>query len=232
MRWWMALAFVSLGCGGEDETRTEGTGTPALPADCEPLSGLPRTLLVDDFEDGDGRLDARAGLSGFWYVENDGTGTQQPSAEERAPEALLAEPGAPDSTAHSLHTSGRGFTRWGAFVGVRLNAAQSRSCTADVSASRGLAFTARGQGGLRVNFASPTTTPVGDGGECGGQRCSDFGATVMLTNQWSPFEVSFEELEQPDWAEPAEWQPQRLVRLSFWAEQSDFELWLDEVRFD
>jgi hypothetical protein len=84
---------------------------------------------------------------------------------------------------------------------------------------------------VRVNFASPATTPVGDGGECDADACSDYGAVITLGSDWQRFELSFDELQQPEWAAPAEWQPERLVRLSFWAEQSDFQLWLDEVSF-
>jgi hypothetical protein len=204
---------------------------PSLPAQCRALRDLPGALLVDDFEDGDALLETKGGLHGLWYVENDRTGEQSPPAGEQTGGALLAAPGAPTSAGHALHTTASGFRSWGAFVGVRLNATASRACTVDVSASRGLAFTARGQNGVRVNFASPVTTPVGDGGECDAAACSDYGAVIDLGDDWRRFELNFDELRQPDWAAAAEWQPERLVRLSFWAEQSGFQLWLDEVRF-
>src|ERR1041384_5583211 len=86
----------ALACGGQQQDEAPGTsGEPSLPAECLALSGVPAALLVDDFEDGDERLAASDGLSGVWYVENDGTGTQVPPAGERAAGALLVAPGAP-----------------------------------------------------------------------------------------------------------------------------------------
>ncbi|RYZ08697.1 MAG: hypothetical protein EOO73_07545 [Myxococcales bacterium] len=227
-----AAAACAVACGGNAHgSSTESSDEPSLPAACSALFGLPPSLLVDDFEDGDELLDASVGLHGLWYVENDGTGRQSPPAGERAPRSLVAEPGAPNSDARALHTEASGFRGWGAFVGVRLNAAVRATCTVDASASRGLSLWARGKGRVRVNFATPRTTPSGDGGDCSAPACSDFGAVVTLQDDWTRHELLFEELEQPDWADAADWEPTRLVRLSFWAEQGDLSLWLDDLRF-
>lgn len=224
-------AVCLLACGGEKAKSPPARDEPNVPVECRALQGLPAVFLVDDFEDGDVLLDRSAGLLGSWYVENDGTGRQSPAPGDGALDSLLAEPGAPNSQAHALHTSVSGFEDWGAFVGVRLNAGQRGTCTVDLAASVGLSFQARGSGDVRVNFGTPRTTPVSDGGECGADACSDFGAIVTLRSEWRGYELRFDELTQPPWAAMADWDPERAVRLSFWAEQSDLDLWLDELRF-
>jgi hypothetical protein len=233
-RVWTAVLFAgcAAGCGGAARNESPGlSAEPTLPASCSALEDLPAAFPVDDFEDGDELLDPEAGLRGLWYVENDGTGEQEPPSGEREPRSLLATPGAPGSDRHALHTQGQGFRSWGAFVGVRLNAAQRGACTVDAAASSGLSFAARGSGAVRVNFGTPGTTPSTDGGECDADACSDFGAVVSLGDSFRPYELRFDELLQPPWAAPGEWEPARLVRLSFWAEEGDLDLWLDEVRF-
>lgn len=226
----MGAAWL-LACGGEKTASPDARDEPSLPTECRALHGLPAALLVDDFEDGDEFLNRGTGMSGSWYVENDGTGHQSPAPGSGEFGALLAEPGAPNNAAHALHTTASGFEDWGAFVGVRLNAAQRVACTVDLSASVGLAFQARGSGDVRVNLGTPLTTPVADGGECAAAACSDFGGSVTLRSEWRDYELRFDELAQPSWATTADWDPRRVVRLSFWAEQSDLDLWLDELRF-
>ncbi len=63
-------------------------------------------LLIDDFEDGDQRAVEPAG---WWYAVNDGTSSQ----------SLLVEQD-PLRQSLSLHTTGAGFSDWGAALGVDL----------------------------------------------------------------------------------------------------------------
>jgi hypothetical protein len=203
-----------------------------LPVSCSPQVAPAREFTLDDFEDGDAELGGHD-AHGFWYVNNDGTGTQEPSLREAGATPALVEPeGSPDSPDFTLFTRGEGFERWGAFVGARLNAARSRACTYDVSGSSGLRLNARGSGKLRVNLGTVETTPVVDGGSCTAEQCSDYGVVVELGDDWQRIEVPFEELTQPGWATPAAWKPEELLRLSFWTEQPEsFEVWIDDVGF-
>jgi hypothetical protein len=207
-------------------------GVDDLPDHCEPATGPAGDLLIDDFEDGDELLDESANLHGLWYVENDGSGEQSPVAgSERPRGALIAMPGAPDSPRHALHTSGGGFQEWGAFVGVKLNASRFQPCPYDISRYAGVRLSLKGSGSVRVNLGTVITTPVGDHGECEGELCSDFGATLAVGPDWSRVDLRFDELSQPDWATPADLEPARALRLSFWAEQDEFDFWIDDVRF-
>jgi hypothetical protein len=203
-----------------------------LPDSCQPAVSPSKGIPIDDFEDGDELLDEGANLHGVWYVENDGSGEQSPPAgSERSPGALIAEPGAPGSSRYALHTSGKGFGLWGAFVAVKLNASRYAPCPYDVSRYRGVRLAVKGSGSVRVNLGTVSTTPSSDHGECETDTCSDYGATLELEAAWSRHDVQFDELSQPDWATPAEFDPERALRLSFWAEQDDFDFWIDDVRF-
>lgn len=219
----MALLACCLASACGKKSGTSSAPSEELPETCAPLVIRASTLTLDDFEDGNEQLGSSAGLHGAWYRENDGTGVQT--------DLLVDSPGARGSDAYALHTSGGGFRQWGAFVAVRLNEAKHAVCTVDVSALHGLALMARGQGGVRVNFGTPATTPRGDGGECDAEACSDYGRALVLTEDWQRFELDFDSLSQPDWAAGAEWEPQRLLRMSFWAEQGDFDIWLDDLSF-
>lgn len=215
-------AVFLLACGATNSS-TSLAVEASLPADCEPALPPKASLLIDDFEDGDRLLDTSLNLHGRWYAENDGTGTQTAGP-------LVRAPGAAESPEHALYLGGSGFQSWGAFVATRLNASQSKACAYDLSRQAGLSFLAKGHGRMRVNWGTVTTTPVVDGGECAEDLCSDYGQSVELEQDWRAVKVSFSDLAQPSWAAPASWEPARVLRLSFWGEEAEFELWLDELR--
>jgi hypothetical protein len=227
----LALAMPLIGCGADSGAQTTDPAA-RLPVDCAPQTAPSAAFALDDFEDGDPLLNLQANLHGYWYVNNDGTGSQVPPlSEQGVTVALLADEGAPTSAKHSLYSRGSGFRAWGAFVATRLNSARSRACSFDVSASSALELQAKGTGTLRVNLGTSETTPIVDGGDCNATNCSDFGAVVALSPEWSRVVVAFDQLTQPDWAKPAAWDPSQLLRISIWSEQPDFELWIDDVGF-
>jgi hypothetical protein len=191
-----------------------------------------KALLIDDFEDADLLLAPSAHLQGVWYVHNDGTGTQSPPADDQEVAAqLIAGSGSEHSPAHALHTSGEGFHLWGAFAAARLNSGRNQVCSLDLAAYSRLKLSARGRGSVRFNLGTSATTPVEDGGTCHQEACSDFGASIELSEEWRDITLELASLTQPDWATPAELDPQHALRLSFWAEGSDFDFWIDDLRF-
>lgn len=216
-----------IACGSTEASTPEPGPEPApeaepLPAECRSSRPPPGPLLVDDFEDGDHSLGPGNGLSGRWYAESDGSGTPVST--------LLATPGSPESPRYALHLLGTGFETWGAFVAARLNASRSKPCIYDLSGQKGVSFLAKGQGRMRVNWGTVSTTPVVDGGDCVAEPCSDYGKLVELEQDWTVVQVGFDELVQPSWAAPASWDASQVLRVSFWAEEEHFELWLDDVR--
>jgi hypothetical protein len=228
----LACGLSALACSGTKRDAPRPRAPVVLPERCESAAGPDGPLFVDDFEDDDELLDDSANLHGLWYVENDGSGMQRPAAGEREPGSLLDGPGSPRSTGRALHTSGSGFELWGAFVGVKLNASRSQACEYDLSAYSRLTLSVKGAGTMRVNVGTASTTPVDDWGACDSDACSDYGATLALEADWRTMQIQLDQLTQPDWATPAVWDPARALRLSFWAEQDDFDFWLDDLAFD
>jgi hypothetical protein len=226
----MGSVWLALACAGE--SAKNGSAAASLPESCraEVASGDP--LLVDDFEDADLLVASDANLHGLWYVHNDGTGTQSPLADDQhsAPD-LIDGPGAERSPAHALHTIGSGFSGWGAFVATRLNAAQKSVCSVDLSAYSALALSLRGSGRVRFNLGTRATTPVADGGDCHQAACSDYGTSIEANDDWQEITVPLASLSQPDWATPTPFDPSLSLRLSFWAETPDFDIWLDDIEF-
>jgi hypothetical protein len=169
---------------------------------------------------------------GSWYASNDGTGIQAPAPDPAGDKPFpLGTPGAPESEKFALRTVGWGFRDWGAFVSAALNAPDKALCSYDVTAFTGLRFQAKGSGNLRVALGTRSTTRVAEGGECATDTCSDFGAAVALSDEWTEHTVAFADLTQPSWATAATWTPAETVRLTYWVEQGDFDFWIDDVQF-
>lgn len=224
------LCLLSLvGCSGREQRRAPPNDRDEIA--CSPVSPPTGELLVDDFEDGDSTLASVGILQGTWYVNNDGTGMQTPDAHDADGVASLVVVDDTDPSTWALHTAGAGFTRWGAFAAARLNGSGSDVCSVNLSRHRGLSLRVKGEGSLRVNLGTKATTPIVDGGDCATEACSDFGSSVQLSDGWREFVIPFADFTQPDWADVAVFEPATALRLSFWAERSNFDFWVDDVRF-
>ncbi len=221
----VAIGLILLGCGGQEQA-----GSKRAEFTCSPVTLPAGELLIDDFEDGNLALAPVGILHGAWYVNNDGTGTQVPSPEDVAPASLIVTDDVGKTRTQALHTSGAGFSRWGAFAAARLNGAGAQACSVDLSAHSRLSLRVKGAGSLRANLGTQATTPIVDGGECATDACSDYGASVQLTPEWRALSLRFDELAQPAWADPADFDPSTALRLSFWAEGADFDFWVDDIR--
>jgi hypothetical protein len=138
---------------------------------------VPKPLLAD----------AEAGTKGFFaYVES------------QAATVSLVHPGAFGSAAAidfhggKAQSSGMGF---GLFCD-------------DVSSFAGVSFWAKGRGGEHLRFlvAIPATDATPGRGDCNPQqvKCNDHpGKALVLTSDWKQYTVTWGELEQYGWGEPA-----------------------------
>lgn len=215
-------------CGGGSAS----DGPASSPPPCVTEVGDRSSLMIDDFEDGDRQLLQSGNRHGSWYTSNDGSGIQAPAPDPAGDMPfVLSTPGSPQSPEYALRTVGWGFTGWGALLSVNLNAPQKALCSYDVSALTGIRFQAKGTGKLRVTLGTRATTQVADGGDCTTDTCSDFGAAVVLSDDWAQVSVAFTDFTQPSWATPAAWEPTETIRLTYWVEQGDFDYWIDDVQF-
>lgn len=181
----------SAGTGGGGAMGTS-TCAPILAAD-----------LVSDFETGTAVVAMVSGRAGSWFVDNDGTGTQMPA--KVASTALPAEAGGACNSAYSLHTSGMGFTVWGAEIGTDLAPHNGTMKVAyDASMYSGIALRAKAAMAqlVRVSLSDDNTST--NGTACvnttvttNKMRCGDyFGTNLMLTSDWQDYPMPFAQMKQ------------------------------------
>jgi hypothetical protein len=107
----------------------------------------------------------------------------------------------------------------------------------DLTPYQGLAFYAKSKSGsfkLNVEFATSTTTPTGDGGECASDCTDHYKGVVMLDTTWHEYSVPLDTLEQ----EGSDVKPKDLAHTLFIdfgflgrdGGPANFEFLLDDVR--
>jgi hypothetical protein len=211
--------------------------TPPPPTDTGPPVAC--TALIDDMEHGDGSIIACTGRIGYWYTYNDATagGTQTPAAG--GPFTPTAIPGGRGTSMHAAHTSGSGFTTWGAGMAFDLNNAGGAGAVKgvyDASAYTGLTFWAKidsGSGAVRLNVADKDTDP--SGGVCSpAAKCNDhYGSNLTLTTTWTEYTIAFSSLTQQGWGEVAPgFNAKQLMAIQFQSGPGvSFDVWIDDISF-
>jgi len=193
--------------GGSSGSMSEG-GVGGQSEGGAPLSGTgpgepSSPWLIDDFEDGDVRAKEPRG---WWYPVNDGTGTQ----------GFGIEP-INDGTGsvYALRTHGSGFHDWGSALGVNL-VGDGTPLSAPSNAK--LCFQARVETGttplVQVHFLSD----------------QHYTHDVSLTESWSRYCLLLSEFVSLNGAVLV---PSDVIALQFFfAPESRFELWLDDVEIE
>ncbi len=223
----------SLACGsGGGAAGSEGPGV------CQEMAATGSSPLIDDLNDGDEHILSNEGRQGTWYVYNDGTGTQTPTP--RPPKTCGTDWSFPVTDGQAC-THGSAFTKYGAAVGVTLNATPGncKSCNYDASVYKGVRFTISGDvpGGtvnLRVNTADSMNVLYGgtcsDDAACGDAYC----ANVNVSSTPQTVEIPWTQLRQQGWGTKATFDLRRLFNLA-WQTQpgggAAFSFCVDDVSF-
>jgi hypothetical protein len=194
------------------------------------------TELIDDLDDGDGRIMMTSGRQGPWHAFNDSNGgNQQPPPSM----TLTPEGGGADGTPFAAHTKGSGYKFGG--VAFDLDNAtttpESMQCQAyDASAYKGIRFWAKGNGNLRVEFPTRAFVPTSRGGSCNesaGSCWNVYGSrsaqgTLSMTD-WKQVTIPFSSLEREDGSKTPAFDPRQIMGVSFKHEGDTFDFWIDEV---
>ncbi len=228
------------GTGTDPASRDAGTTAPSRDAASAPTPDASELCapLIDDMEHGDGSILSSCGRRGYWYAYNDGTAAalQVPSAGSSFLPAPIA--GGRAGSVNAAHTTGSGFTSWGAGIAFDLNSAGGSATKVpyDATAYSAVTFWARTGGvsaSLRVNVASTDTDPLG--GVCApSSKCNDhFGVTVNVTSTWQQVTLRFVDARQLGWGTPVTaLAPSRLLAMQFQLPAgAPFDLWVDDVAF-
>ncbi len=189
------------------------------------------TLLIDDFEDGNNQVSLVAGRNGYWFTSNDGTGQQTPDPHAPALPELLAPPRG--ASKRAMHTTGSGFSVWGALLGANFVAVGPTAMPYDISAYRGISFLAKlGKVGVtdeaRLSITNYDTL-------YGCTVCDDhFGANVTFTDAFQTIQVPFASLKQTGFGRPVltTFDTTRAYALQIsWANAETFDVWIDDITF-
>jgi hypothetical protein len=238
-----AVAGASPVGGGGGVPSGGGGGVPngGTPGRCGMRLGNPTEPLIDDLDDGDPKLPMFGGREGGWYVSNDGSplGTQKPPANMPP---LPDKPGAPPRTGAAaspaaMHTSGSGFTAWGANMGLTLYQPPGLgACPYDASPHRGVRFWIKSAiRDATVRFVLPTveTHASAQGGTCT-KSCGDhYGVDISpVPTVWTQLEIPFAELTQRGFGTAVKFYPSHALNVE-WSIglAEDFDFWVDQVEF-
>ena len=192
---------------------------------------------IDYMEDGDGSIEFTAGRAGLWFAFNDHTGTQEPDIFA---ESFVMSPLAPprQGSRFAVHTSGSGFTDWGAGLGLDLRVQQPY----DASGYAGISFWARraSGNGLSLQLAVPdsATSPLGRQCDAEAELChDDFGELIDLTDDWVYYHYTWDQMLARDWSEQSlrgvkNINPSKIYGIRFQVEKfNDFDFWIDDLSF-
>lgn len=209
-----ATTTGSGGSGGESTVTT--TGASGSTSTGGSVSTDP--LLIDDMEDGDNQVDPN--YNGYWYLAVDdmeGSGSIDSPADPDEPEG---EPTTPprDGSDIAMHAAGS-WSGWGAALGFSFRANES---AIDGSAFSGISFYARADSGtVRVEVATEATAMASD----------HYKFDLPITSTWQHYEIAWTDLEPQDWSEDAPWEPESMLQVQFHFEDSEFDFWVDDIRF-
>lgn len=232
------------GTGGADASggSTPGTGAAPsgtggdAPAACAPVD--PNNLL-SDFENEEAKLVDVAGRSGSWYLSGDGSGTSTPTKIPDTP--LAAEAGGACDSAFAFHTTGSGYTGWGALAAVDLVPKVSDvKQPYDGSSYSGLSFRAKSSSSVQIRVEIATADSMPEGGVCNPaavsgdpDRCGDhFGLNVVVSPEWTDINIPFAQMAQKGWGLPAAGlDASQMYSVRFKVEGGDYDYWIDDVAF-
>lgn len=227
--------------GSTGSAGTTGSAGSTGGGDC---AAIDANDLLSNFESGVAHVEEVMGRDGSWFLLTDGSGTLTPEKVEMMP--LVAEAGGACASAYAYHTTGSGFTGWGAGAGTDFAPKTGEARTPyDLSGYTGVALRAKAAASVTVRVSISDKNTAVEGGVCTDTedktdptRCEDyFGKEILLGAEWQDFTIPFAEMTQRGWGLPAtafeatQAYTLRLVVKGDAAAPVSFDLWIDDVRF-
>jgi hypothetical protein len=211
-----------------------GAGNPAPLGPCGKNGPPSQGSLIDDFEDGDGRLFKVFERDGFWFGAGDKTEGSSVSPSGTFAAELVPAAESTKENRFAAHLVASGQKEWGVVWGSALHwTTKGLKCPLNVSTFAGLRFRAKGPGTVRVSLAVPEVTPKDGGGTCT-ERCYDaHGKLFLLSDAWETYEMRWEKMQQGGWGTEAHFTPERVVNLGINVDVKHLpiDFWLDDAEF-
>ncbi len=234
-----ASGGTSLSSGGSGDAQGGTSNAGGGASTSSGGAGSSSDEMVDNLEDGDGRIPETSGRRGPWHIFNNssGSGNQTPTNNQSA--TILPDTGGANATQRAIHTSGSGYEFAG--TGFDLNnpdsvpeSGQSQAWSA--SAFTGVAFYVKGKAKLRVELPTKNFVPVARGGSCneGSETCWNVYGSRLSASQWDDWQevrIRFSQLERQEGGTNPAFDASLLMSISFKHEGTEaFDFWIDEVR--
>lgn len=209
---------------------TVATTTTTLPPPCD-------GFLIDDMEDGSGRIKNCKSRVGVWYAFNDTDGgTQWPAVTKPGTPIETSEiPNGRGSSRRAMHTYGGKDTRsfdWWAGIGFDLNFDGTSYGHYDASQYDGITFWLRGSATcLEVRFHTVATTLPIYGGTYSGTYGAPASMGLSSSDDWKQWWVPFTSLyTSPD---APKFDPRDLTNVQFYCGVNcrEIDFWVDDVAF-
>lgn len=218
-------------------TPTAPTEPPSdLPLRPDPVAERDVCLgLIDDLEDGTGRICEGDGRLGVWYAFNDGTGTQWPAPTTPGVPIESSEiPNGRGESRRAMHTYGDGATKWYGGIGVDFAFDGEHYDTYAAGLYDGIRFWARADQPqrIRVRIGTALTTVAEYGGTCDMEPCGTHGMDFDIGTEFREYSMPFNDLQQISYRRfEADFLREQLTNLQFMAVSSSFDFWIDDVGF-
>ncbi|HWP07544.1 MAG TPA: carbohydrate binding domain-containing protein [Polyangiaceae bacterium] len=183
--------------------------------------------LIDDGEDGDGRVLQREGRGGYWFTFQDSEGS---TIDPPAGPFKMGAPGHGSTHAARMRghmaSSGKSI-----YAGMGLSLANPRGVY-DASKYDGVTFWAKGPGKVRFEIPDVHTAP--EGGEC--KDCyNDNGVIIALESEWHKYTIRFDWLlQRPNWGDPTPGlEAAQIIALEweFSGAGRDYDISIDDIAF-
>src|SRR5262245_50531708 len=179
---------------GGDGGRSGSSGTAGAAGAAGAAGRGPCGPLIDDMEDGTGRICPGAGRIGVWYAYNDGFGVQSPApTTPGVPILPVPIPNGRNGSTRAMFSSfayptmlPTEGTLWGAGIGVDLAFDGTTYRSYDGSAYDGITFFARSSTFVNclVRISTTASTLVDYGGSCPEEFCNPYELRVYFGPDW------------------------------------------------
>ena len=238
--------FFAVGCGGSKQPGAKQPGAAAqLPQNRDWKSTAPGVYalggqsctvsdVIEDGEDNNNQVMVKDGRNGYIYSFADTNGTKV------TPElgATFAQtPGGAQGSAYAACAKGTTILAAIAYAGLGFNLTDPESAV-DLSKYDGISFRVRRGSDstqrLRVKVPDVATHP--SGGVCTDKCFNDFGADLVMTEEWQQFFMPFSEMKQMSgWGDP---RPPSIDKSKIYSLQfqvlekgKNFDICVDDITF-
>ncbi len=225
------LAVFGSGCVKKVDPTSAATRESPEGKVCPPAEGI-----ISDGESNNNQVNAIKGRGGYWYTFVDKGGSSvTPTSGDQGGTFTMSEGGA-NGTKYSAHMTGSVGGGDPAYVGMGFNFVDPKG-QYDATKYKGISFWAKkgpgSTGNVRLKVPDVSTDP--DGKVC--NDCfNDFGADLVLTEEWQQFTIPFEAMKQmKGWGSPhpAGIDPSKVYGMQWQVNEkgSKFDIWVDEISF-